>query len=97
MVGVESPGLAQLAFCNEVRALGNRQFVEEAQSEGARLEVFCKVRGDPFVQGLDGGATGVASKAVLLIRVLCRSNRWRRCDEQERVFCEAVLEDVIGL
>lgn len=92
MVGVESPGLAQLTVCNEVRALGNREFVEEAQSEGARLEVFCQVRGDPFVQGLNGGAPEGASKAVL-----CRSNRWRWCDEQERVFCEAGLEDVIGL
>jgi len=51
MVGVQSPGLVQLTVDNEIRALRNIEVVEEAQSEGARLEVFHKIRGDPLVKG----------------------------------------------
>lgn len=46
IVGVQSPGLVQLMADDKVRALGNSAAVEEAQSEGARLEPFQKIGGD---------------------------------------------------
>lgn len=51
MVGVQSPGLAQLTADDKVRALGNSEAVERDQSEGARLEPFQKIGGDAIDSG----------------------------------------------